>query len=49
VEDVKLAETFLRFHIDELDVIHFIDGRSLVRGTEDPARARAVLARTLGC
>lgn len=49
VENIKLAEAFLRFTFDQLDVLHFADGRSLVRGTEDPARARSVLARTLGC
>lgn len=48
VDDLKIARAFLRFGLDGLDVLHFADGRSLVRGTEDPARARAVLARTVG-
>jgi len=49
VDDIQLADAFLRFTFDKLDILHFADGRSLVRGTEDPARARSVLARTLGC
>jgi molybdopterin/thiamine biosynthesis adenylyltransferase len=53
----KLAETvsglqsglqFLRFQSAGLDVVLFADGRALVRGTEDPGRARAVLADTIG-
>jgi len=48
VQDLKLADAFLRFSFEQLDVLHFADGHSLVRGTEDPARARAILARTLG-
>lgn len=39
---------FLRFAVSELDVVLFADGRALIRGTEDPGRARAVLAETLG-
>ena len=48
VQALRLAAAFLRFEVDGLDVLHFADGRSLVRGTEDAARARAILARTLG-
>ena len=48
VDDLQVATAFLRFRHEDLDVLHFADGRSLVRGTEDPARARAVLARTVG-
>lgn len=48
VEDLKIAKAFLRFRLDDLDVLHFADGRSLVRGTEDAARARAILSRTIG-
>ncbi|MFK5956349.1 MAG: ThiF family adenylyltransferase [Planctomycetota bacterium] len=48
VQNLILADAFLRFSFEQLDILHFSDGRSLVRGTEDPARARAILTRTLG-
>ncbi|MHC4380313.1 MAG: hypothetical protein ACYSU1_04395, partial [Planctomycetota bacterium] len=48
VGSLRVAAAFLRFEVDGLDILHFADGRSLVRGTEDAARARAILARTLG-
>lgn len=38
----------LRFHDDDLEVTLFRDGRAIVRGTVDPARARAVYARFVG-
>ena len=53
----KLAETvniiscnshLLRFDCNDLEVLLFADGRVLVRGTDDPARARSIVARTLG-
>ncbi len=48
VVNLQCHPSFLRFQLEGLDVLHFADGRSLVRGTEDPGRARAVLAQTLG-
>lgn len=48
VEDLQLAASFLRFRREQLEVFLFADGRALVRGTEDPGRARAVLAETVG-
>jgi adenylyltransferase/sulfurtransferase len=38
----------LRFVAGACEVTLFADGRALVRGTEDPARARAVVAEYLG-
>jgi len=48
VESLQSTAAFLRFTVRELDVLVFADGRALVRGTEDPGIARAVLAETLG-
>ena len=48
VESIQLAASFLRFRREELEVFLFADGRALVRGTEDPGRARAVLSETVG-
>lgn len=48
VDQLELSEFALRFRIDELEVVLFADGHALVRGTEDPARARSVISRTVG-
>lgn len=48
VEAIQLAASFLRFRREDLEVFLFADGRALVRGTEDPGRARAVLSETIG-
>jgi molybdopterin-synthase adenylyltransferase len=48
VNGLHRGDQFLRFQSAGLDVILFADGRALVRGTEDPGRARAVLADTIG-
>ena len=48
VQDLQVTAVFLRFRVEDLDILLFADGRALVRGTEDPARARALLARTVG-
>ncbi|MDP7062227.1 MAG: ThiF family adenylyltransferase [Planctomycetota bacterium] len=48
VLDLQSSVRFLRFRIQELDVLLFMDGRALVRGTGDIARARAVVAETIG-
>ncbi len=38
----------LRFRSDEAELTLFADGRAIVKGTSDPARARSLVARTLG-
>jgi adenylyltransferase/sulfurtransferase len=38
----------LRIGAEECDIALFRDGRSIVRGTEDPARARALFSRYVG-
>ncbi|GIW72417.1 MAG: molybdopterin biosynthesis protein MoeB [Planctomycetota bacterium] len=48
LEPIRLAERLLRFRAGELEVSVFPDGRAIVRGTEDPARARALYSRYLG-
>ena len=48
VENLQVSPQLLRFAFDGLDLLLFPDGRILVRGTDDVARARAVLARTVG-
>ncbi|MCP4093696.1 MAG: thiazole biosynthesis adenylyltransferase ThiF [Planctomycetes bacterium] len=48
VTDLQCSSRFLRFRTQELDILLFMDGRALVRGTGDIARARAVVAETIG-
>ncbi len=48
VAALQVHERFLRWNARGLEVFLFADGRALVRGTEDPARARAVVAESLG-
>ncbi|TAH38643.1 MAG: thiazole biosynthesis adenylyltransferase ThiF [Planctomycetota bacterium] len=48
VGDLEVRERYLRFRDNGLELTLFADGRALVRGTEDPAAARALLARTVG-
>jgi len=48
VSSLQTGPQFLRFQSADLDIILFADGRALVRGTEDPGRARSVLADTIG-
>jgi len=38
----------VRFRAPEAELVVFADGRAIVKGTADPARARAVLARYVG-
>ena len=38
----------LRFRAPDAELVVFADGRAIVKGTADPARARAVLARYVG-
>ncbi len=44
----RLNPYMLRFEADGLQVTLFPDGRAIVRGTQDPSRARTVLARFVG-
>jgi molybdopterin-synthase adenylyltransferase len=48
VTSLSRSPQFLRFTHRNLDVLIFADGRALLRGTEDPAIARSVLAETVG-
>lgn len=48
VADLRAEAGWLRFRARGLEIFVFADGRALVRGTEDPARAAAVLAETVG-
>jgi len=48
VAELRLQPRHLRYRVGALEVFLFADGRALVRGTEDPAAARALLAETLG-
>ena len=48
VSALRPGERVLRFEADGLEVFLFADGRAMVRGTEDSARARAVLEATVG-
>jgi adenylyltransferase/sulfurtransferase len=38
----------LRAHIEEFTITVFSDGRAVIGGTNDPARARTVYARYVG-
>jgi molybdopterin/thiamine biosynthesis adenylyltransferase len=46
--DVVSNEHLVRFRAPEAELVVFADGRAIVKGTADPARARAVLARYVG-
>ncbi len=48
VAELRCTPHTLRFRFEELDVLLFADGHALVRGTEDAARARSVVARSVG-
>ena len=48
VAELRRTPHSLRFVVDGLELHLFADGRALVRGTEDAARARSVLSRTIG-
>jgi adenylyltransferase/sulfurtransferase len=48
VAALQVHERFLRWNARGLEVFLFADGRALVRGTEDPARARAAVTESLG-
>ena len=46
--EVLANEFLLRFRTDEVEMTLFSDGRAIVKGTTDPARARSLVARTFG-
>ena len=46
--EVQRAGVLLRFRVDGFRLTLFRDGRALVEGTDDPARARAIFDRTVG-
>jgi adenylyltransferase/sulfurtransferase len=48
VGKVKRNEYLLRLDADGFEVTVFPDGRAIVRGTDDPVRARAVYAKYVG-
>ncbi|MEW6743758.1 MAG: ThiF family adenylyltransferase [Planctomycetota bacterium] len=45
----RLSEWLLRFEADGLTFHLFPDGRAIVKGTDDPVRARALYAKFVGC
>ncbi len=45
---VLANEHLLRFRTGEFELTLFSDGRAIVKGTSDPARARSLVARTFG-
>jgi adenylyltransferase/sulfurtransferase len=48
VGSVKRNEYLLRLDADGFEITVFPDGRAIVRGTDDPARARSVYAKYVG-
>jgi len=48
VQDLQLHPAFLRFRFGPYEILLFAGGQRLVRGTDDPAKARSVLAETIG-
>jgi molybdopterin/thiamine biosynthesis adenylyltransferase len=45
---LSVNEYLLRLAVDDLQLTLFPDGRAIVKGTDDPARARALYARYVG-
>jgi adenylyltransferase/sulfurtransferase len=46
--EVLANEHLLRFRTEEVEMTLFSDGRAIVKGTTDPARARSLVARAFG-
>jgi adenylyltransferase/sulfurtransferase len=46
---VRRSGHLLELHLAGVSLVFFPDGRVLVQGTNDPAEARSLVARTLGC
>jgi len=45
---VTSNDDLVRFTTDDTDLVVFADGRAIVRGVSDPARARSIYARWIG-
>ncbi len=45
---VRHNEFLMQIEVDGYDISLFPDGRSIIRGTDDPARARSIYARYVG-
>jgi len=48
VGEVVANEHLVRLRASDAELVVFADGRAIVKGTADAARARAVLARYVG-
>jgi adenylyltransferase/sulfurtransferase len=48
VGQVQFNEHLLRFDVGEAQLTLFRDGRAIVKGVDDPAKARALYARYIG-
>jgi molybdopterin-synthase adenylyltransferase len=46
--NLVVNEYLLRLHTEGLEITMFADGRTVIKGTDSPERARAVAARLLG-
>ena len=46
--EVVANDHLLRLRTDDVELTLFADGRAIVKGTSDPARARSLVARTFG-
>ena len=46
--EVLANDFLLRFRMEDVELTLFADGRAIVKGTTDPARARSLVARTFG-
>ncbi|HMM34488.1 MAG TPA: thiazole biosynthesis adenylyltransferase ThiF, partial [Thermoanaerobaculia bacterium] len=46
--EVVANDWLLRFRTEDAELTLFSDGRAVVKGTNDPARARSLVARTFG-
>jgi molybdopterin-synthase adenylyltransferase len=47
--EVQSNEFLLRFRVPPYELTVFTDGRAIIRGTKDPAVARSLYARYIGC
>lgn len=48
-QQVRGNDYLLRFRVEDHEVTVFADGRAVVHGTQDPAVARSLYARYIGC
>lgn len=46
--EIQLNDYLLRFHVEDLRITVFADGRAMIAGTDDVARAKTIYARYLG-